>query len=797
MKFGKGDFVKNSRAQQWGVGIIHEASTDYLDVFFEAIDEQRTFKQDNNPLVKVECSEDGKKKIEKAEIRLYGPTTLEEKIERDLKNAKLAVELAKKERLTFNSDIDSLAAISERPFDAMVEVNGDQLWYANQYLTTNMPLGSADKRVVILTWTHPGVQIALAGELLEPYDISSNQYTLTEVTTKARAKFKRVLPDISGLYEPGGQVGVAHEMPMGPGLKAVKLEMTLDQVKAFISKMNGMMLVSGAPGSGKTTVAMQRIRFLFDQQDIRKDDQKIVSYKAELTRVFLANQNLIDHTKKLLENDLLIPSRIVVIVSAFIREYLSEIWAYKHGARSRQKKLFVYDARGRRAFYGLCNTTHLKDCWQTFEIQVSERLAQAGDAEWYRDVDDKSITTTSKLLSDALKAASKKGISSDPSLSKFSMDSVYYYVSRTYESLRTMHKHQGSLEKFDTQFQHWLYWVYDPLDGIITYFEDQLYEGGVRIKSGIGAKIPEADIIDNIRADWNERKYGAEMEAWLSFLLRFALPVEVDSRKRFREIPNPLSVSEYAGERWSHVMVDEAQDISVAEAALLSSFVHPDGAFTVSADFNQVVSPVWGMKNPDAFKVGSSLKDKDSYQSYPFAKNMRQSKQIGLFLQSFYQNIFRELAPFDSNDEVQGPVPLLMVGRSSEFPARIRQRIAVMKRNPNINSIALLQIDENEHEMEQFRSELVKLGLELAPIWASTDSSRRLITTSVERIKGLEYDACFVIGMDDIENSALNYTKNRAYVALSRPAFYLTILCSEMPDSLQKIDNGLVEILRL
>ena len=42
----------------------------------------------------------------------------------------------------------------------------------------------------------------------------------------------------------------------------------------------------------------------------------------------------------------------------------------------------------------------------------------------------------------------------------------------------------------------------------------------------------------------------------------------------------------------------------------------------------------------------------------------------------------------------------------------------------------------------------------LAPIWAAADQG--VITTSVERIKGLEFDACFVLGLEDVESAALN-----------------------------------------
>ena len=167
--------------------------------------------------------------------------------------------------------------------------------------------------------------MALVVELGEEEDIGAYGYTLVTVKPLVRAKFSKILPDISGLYEPGGSVRPEESKAPTTGLKAIKLDMTRDQVRAFISKMDGMMLVSGAPGSGKTTVGMQRIRFLYDQQEVRKADLKNVTYSPELTRVFLANQNLIDYSKKMLEKDLNIPSGIVELVNTFIKEYLGEI----------------------------------------------------------------------------------------------------------------------------------------------------------------------------------------------------------------------------------------------------------------------------------------------------------------------------------------------------------------------------------------------------------------------------------------------------------------------------------------
>ena len=855
MQLKKGDFVENPLAPGWGIGEVQDSTGKYIHVIFEMKKNSATpFMREDHPLKKVN---NPKKSTLKNIIRrktkfrelskityTYKGKSIDERVKRDEQNARYSKEIASFELKRFSISTEtpdiirgpspshlaslkysqkqhtSLRAVASHPFHAMVEVKTgvkEQLWYANVHSENNLPMGSDGKQVNVLCWTHPGVQLALVGELGEEQDIRAHGYSLTTVTPLARAKFQQLFPSITGLYNPGGSIGKVTSVPSERGLKAVKLDMTQDQVKAFISKMNGMMLVSGAPGSGKTTVAMQRIRFLCDQQEEREEALRNVEYSPDRTRIFLANQNLIDFSKEMLTKELNIPSQIVELVPKFVNIYLNNIWTYKHHARSRRKNLFFYDKRGRQAFFGLCTATQLEDCWSAFESQISNRLAQAGNAHWltfsdrypdkkltirktntnrFNRPEKSSITEASESLVAALVRCSKKGKSTIPANSQFKMDSIYIDVRKFYEELRNRCKTEGNVEEFDFEFKQWLFWVYDPLDAIISYFEDNFYEGGIRIKNGIAAKMPENEILNNIRTEWKDRKYGDEQAAWLAFLLRFVLPTQDKPHERFREMPNSMAVDENA-ERWTHVMIDEAQDLNVAEAALLSSFVHPDGAFTVSADFHQVVSPVWGMEAPDAFKVGSSLKEMGVSMNYPFAKNMRQSKQIGMFLQAFYHNIFGELAPFGCNDIVEGPIPLLLLCRASDFALRIKQRVAVLKRNPDIASIAILQIDEDEKAMEKLRDGLQNQGLVLAPIWSATDSDDRIITTSVERIKGLEYDACIVVGMDNMENSALKHSKNRAYVALSRPVRHLTMLCEEIPTSLQKINKDLLSIQRI
>lgn len=702
----------------------------------------------------------------------------------------------------------SLEAIAMNPFDAMIEADvqtqrgsSHVVWYANERTTTNELLVNGSGAVHVMAWTHPAVQLALSAALGKRRDVESYGYTLRSIKPIARGRFSRVVPSISGLYEPGGRVHEkveAEDIDIA-GLKAVKLAMTEEQVDAFISRMDGFLLISGAPGTGKTTVAFQRIRFLFDQQSERLGDGH-VRYDPARTRVFLANPNLIEYSRNLLVSELDVPADVVLLIPHFISTYVDEKWQHKGHARLRTREIANAEKRAREALFNLCKPRELSALWRTFENQIRERLASASNAGWItvaQTVSDDAAAAAARLAEEMQSTVSP---ADGPQFSQLRMDAIFQRVRRYYDACRGQFvRNDRPLEEqrteFDASFARWLFYVYDPLDAIATYFVQHRNEGVARIKSGTGELLSADTIINDVVADWapssaGVRQYGLEEQSWIAWLLRFALPESHQQNERFRDVPNAFPAD---GPRWTHVVIDEAQDLAVQEASFLASLAHPRGSTTVSADFRQVVSPVHGMEDATALTFGLPMRDAGTYSQFPFKRNMRQSREIGAFLQAFYQVAFQEFAPFDAGDRGEGKKPSVYTGNASLYPRLIAQMMAVLRTSSTVRSIALLQIDDDVIALKRLHDALQKEHVELAAVNDLSAPPGKLVTSSVERAKGLEFDACIVVGLDDIERASLNFSKNRAYVALSRPTQRLFMLCQQFPPILRKIPSDLYE----
>jgi len=102
------------------------------------------------------------------------------------------------------------------------------------------------------------------------------------------------------------------------GLKEIIRTIDQEQNTQIRSFSDGVIVVKGAPGTGKTTVALHRIPFLIDNQSQQEADKK---YSEEKTIVIVKNHGLIDFVIECLE-DLNVSKIMVTTSNSFTKKNL-------------------------------------------------------------------------------------------------------------------------------------------------------------------------------------------------------------------------------------------------------------------------------------------------------------------------------------------------------------------------------------------------------------------------------------------------------------------------------------------
>src|SRR5262249_24154465 len=157
--------------------------------------------------------------------------------------------------------------------------------------------------------------------------------------------------------------------------------------------------------------------------------------------------------------------------------------------------------------------------------------------------------------------------------------------------------------------------------------------------------------------------------------------------------------------------------------------------------------------------------DQKLHLQFPFQRNLRQSREIAQFLKGYFQGAFAEFPPFEAGTRQEGVKPQLYIGSERQVPQLIAQMGNVLRRGKDVGRIAVVSIND-AIDVGKLRTRVEAHGVAVAPPDQVMDPAN-LVITSVEKAKGLEFDACIVLGLDDVERASMNFTKNRAYVALS------------------------------
>lgn len=224
--------------------------------------------------------------------------------------------------------------------------------------------------------------------------------------------------------------------------------------------------------------------------------------------------------------------------------------------------------------------------------------------------------------------------------------------------------------------------------------------------------------------------------------------------------------------RYRHIVVDEAQDISPIEFKLLS-VASSNNWFTVLGDTVQRLTPYRGIRTwkRDLMRV-FGLSD---IEVQPARRSYRSNRQITVFNN-------RILRTFDAN--IDAPIPFERDGHRVEYHRhrniddmykRVTEDVARIRSLDGLENavIAILARDTlNLNRFQEFCKGVNTEGITLVGQERYVNS--QTVLARIPDVKGLEYDAVIVMGVND-SFSDTTFNKKLLYIATTRAKHYLAI----------------------
>jgi hypothetical protein len=240
------------------------------------------------------------------------------------------------------------------------------------------------------------------------------------------------------------------------------------------------------------------------------------------------------------------------------------------------------------------------------------------------------------------------------------------------------------------------------------------------------------------------------------------------------------------------VMVDEAADFSPLELACMELFARPDcGGVTISGDLMQRVTD-HGLRSWDEMSaVCRPYKGKELETGY------RQTAKLFNIATALSSQSTGERANFRSAYELrEEDPPALLLKSSGSKPVgpwlteRICEIFEISNRHLPTTAILVPTSEDVEVISEEIGDLLQENGLELesSSSGQALGDTARIRVFSVEYIKGLEFEAVFYVGLDKMAEVHQELLEKYVYVGLSRARSFLGVTYQKrFPDRLKCI----------
>lgn len=220
----------------------------------------------------------------------------------------------------------------------------------------------------------------------------------------------------------------------------------------------------------------------------------------------------------------------------------------------------------------------------------------------------------------------------------------------------------------------------------------------------------------------------------------------------------------FQSERFQHVVVDEAQDVSPLEVELMRMHC-PSDSFTILGDLRQGLLPYKSITNWQSL---AGLFNRDKVSRLESRLSYRSTKQITQYSNRVIQGLHGRTAKTPIAHIRPGRRPRLAPSKSA---AAMRQAIAnsvrELRRQPNVNSIAVLT--KWRRTATEITNALLDAGITGVSEFKPGDIQQTdIIVSPIVLTKGLEFDAVIVANAGKINYNETDFDRMLLYLACTR-----------------------------
>jgi len=240
----------------------------------------------------------------------------------------------------------------------------------------------------------------------------------------------------------------------------------------------------------------------------------------------------------------------------------------------------------------------------------------------------------------------------------------------------------------------------------------------------------------------------------------------------------------------NQILVDEATDFSALQLACMAALTNPlTQSFFACGDFNQRLTS-WGAKSLDEIKwVYENIDVREVSIAY------RQSKPLADFAQGLLGTLGRSPSeislPDYSDSKGYSPTLLEHSDKGNNLVHWLSERIVEIYKNiGRLPSIAVFVNSESDVRSlsETLGDALTEfsIGVEACENGKVRGQDNNVRVFDIQHIKGLEFEAVFFVGVDELARKEPELFDKYLYVGITRAATYLGITCQqELPKKIE------------